>query len=101
MKIALAQLNYCIGDFDGNTGKIISSALKAKAEGADIVVFSELSICGYFPSDCLLFDDFQKKCQASLDLIAEKCFDVPVIVGCPMPNENEGQKPLQDCAVYL
>lgn len=101
MKIALAQLNYCIGDFDGNTGKIISSALKAKSEGADIVVFSELSICGYFPSDCLLFDDFQKKCQASLNQIAEKCYDVPVIVGCPMPNENEGQKPLQDCAVYL
>ncbi|MBQ0129235.1 MAG: NAD+ synthase, partial [bacterium] len=101
MKIALAQLNYCIGDFEKNTEKIISSALKAKSEGADIVVFSELSICGYFPSDCLLFDDFQKKCQASLNLIAEKCFDVPVIVGCPMPNENEGQKPLQNCAVYL
>ena len=101
MKIALAQLNYCIGDFEKNTEKIISSALKAKLEGADLVVFSELSIPGYFPSDCLLFDDFQKKCQASLDQIAEKCYDVPVIVGCPMPNENEGQKPLQDCAVYL
>ena len=101
MKIALAQLNYCIGDFERNTEKIVSSALKAKSEGADIVVFSELSVCGYFPSDCLLFDDFQKKCQASLDLIAEKCYDVPVIVGCPMPNEAEGQKPLRNCAVYL
>ena len=101
MKIALAQLNYYIGDFERNTEKIVSSALKAKSEGADIVVFSELSVCGYFPSDCLLFDDFQKKCQASLDLIAEKCYDVPVIVGCPMPNEAEGQKPLRNCAVYL
>lgn len=63
MKIALAQLNYCIGDFEKNTEKIISSALKAKSEGADIVVFSELSICGYFPSDCLLFDDFQKNAR--------------------------------------
>ena len=62
MKIALAQLNYCIGNFDQNTQKIIDAALKAKAEGADLVVFSELSVCGYFPFDCLDFTDFIDKC---------------------------------------
>lgn len=61
MKIALAQLNYCIGDFEGNTNKMIKSALDAK--GADLVVFSELSVCGYFPSDCLEYADFIEKCQ--------------------------------------
>lgn len=101
MKIALAQLNYCIGDFERNTDKIINAALKAKAEGADIVLFSELSVPGYFPSDCLLFDDFMKKCEKALDVISERCFDVPVIVGCPVRNQGQGEKPLTDCAVFM
>ena len=101
MKIALAQLNYCIGNFDQNTQKIIDAALKAKAEGADLVVFSELSVCGYFPFDCMEFDDFLDNCQKALDEIAEKCYDVPVLVGAPLRNENEGQKPLFNAAVFL
>ena len=93
MKIALAQLNYCIGNFEQNTKKIIDAALQAKADGADLVVFSELSVCGYFPFDCLEFDDFIEKCQKALDEIAEKCHDIPVLVGAPIRNDNEGQKP--------
>ena len=101
MKIALAQLNYCIGNFEQNTEKIISSAKKAKAEGADLVVFSELSVCGYFPFDCLRFTDFLDKCEQSLDIIAERCFDIPLIVGAPMRNGKEGEKPLFNAAVFL
>ena len=101
MKIALAQLNYCIGNFEQNTKKIIESALKAKAEGAELVVFSELSVCGYFPYDCLEFDDFLRKCQSSLDEIAEKCHDIPILVGAPMRNNTEGQKPLFNTAVFM
>ena len=101
MKIALAQLNYCIGNFEQNTKKIIDAALQAKAEGADLVVFSELSVCGYFPFDCLEFDDFIEKCQKALDEIAEKCHDIPVLVGAPLRNDNEGQKPLFNAAVFL
>ena len=101
MKIALAQLNYCIGNFEQNTKKIIDAALQAKAEGADLVVFSELSVCGYFPFDCLEFDDFIEKCQKALDEIAEKCHDIPVLVGAPIRNDNEGQKPLFNAAVFL
>lgn len=101
MKIALAQLNYCIGNFELNTKKIIDTAIKAKAEGAELVVFSELSVCGYFPFDCLEFDDFLKKCQSALDGIAEKCHDIPILVGVPMHNETEGQKPLFNAAVFM
>ena len=101
MKIALAQLNYCIGDFEQNTRKIIDAALKAKAEGADLVVFSELSVCGYFPFDCLEFDDFIEKSQRALDEIAEKCREIPVLVGTPLRNETEGEKPFFNAAVFL
>ena len=101
MKIAIAQLNYCIGDFEGNTEKIVQAARKAKTEGADLVVFSELSICGYFPFDCLEFTEFLENCQHSLDQIAEQCSDIPLIVGCPLPNGIEGQKPLFNAAVFL
>jgi NAD+ synthase (glutamine-hydrolysing) len=58
MKIFLAQQNYHIGNFESNTEKIICAVKQAKEEGADIVVFSELSVCGYPPRDFLEFDDF-------------------------------------------
>lgn len=101
MKIALAQLNYCIGDFEQNTRKIIDAALKAKSEGADLVVFSELSVCGYFPFDCLEFTGFLEKCRRSLDEIAAKCHDVALIVGAPLPNAVEGQKKCFNAAVFM
>lgn len=101
MKIALAQLNYCIGDFEGNTNKMIKSALDAK--GADLVVFSELSVCGYFPSDCLEYADFIEKCQQALGQIAVKCAEVPLLVGCPVLVETDanGERRLANAAVYL
>ena len=101
MKIAIAQLNYCIGDFEGNAEKMIAAAKKAKAEHADLVVFSELAVCGYFPFDCLEFSDFIANCQSSLDRLAQQCADIPMLVGCPMPNGAEGEKPLFNAAVYL
>ena len=101
MKIALSQLNYCIGDFEGNVEMIVAAAHKAKAEGADLVVFSELSVCGYFPFDCLEFSDFMEKCQHSLEVVAERCHDIPLLLGCPFRNEAQGQKPLFNAAVFL
>ena len=100
MKIALAQLNYCIGDFGPNTKKIIEAAHKAKAEGADLVVFSELSVCGYFPFDCLGFTDFINKCNHALDTIAAECSEIPLIVGAPVVAE-EGEKRLFNAAVFM
>ena len=101
MKIAIAQLNYCVGNFEQNTKKIIDAASEAKTKGADLVVFSELSVCGYFPYDCLEFSDFICKCQKSLDDISKHCHDIAVIVGAPVVNGEEGQKPLFNAAVFM
>ena len=58
MKIALAQQNYHIGNFEKNVEKIIDGINWAKKQGADLVVFSELCVCGYFPKDFLEFTYF-------------------------------------------
>jgi NAD+ synthase (glutamine-hydrolysing) len=71
MKIALAQLNYIIGDFNYNTSKIIHTLQSAKAQGADLVVFAELSVCGYSPSDFLDFSEFINQCDESARKITE------------------------------
>ncbi len=58
MKIALAQQNYHIGNFEQNVTKIIAGIEWAKSRQADLVVFSELCVCGYPPRDFLEFHDF-------------------------------------------
>ena len=58
MKIAIAQQNYHVGNFEANTRKILEGIAQAKSAGADLVIFSELSVCGYPPRDFLEFDDF-------------------------------------------
>jgi len=62
MKIFLAQQNYHIGNFEENATKIIDGINKAKEAGADLVMFSELCICGYPPRDFLEFNDFIRQC---------------------------------------
>ncbi len=63
MKIALAQLNYTIGAFDENVNKILSAIRKARQSGAELVVFSELAVCGYPPLDLLEHRTFIEKCD--------------------------------------
>ena len=60
MKIFLAQQNYHIGNFESNTKKIIGAIELAKQQGGDLIVFSELSVCGYAPRDFLEFDALQE-----------------------------------------
>ena len=62
MKIVLAQQNYHVGNFESNAKKIIAAIEEAKTQKADIIVFSELSICGYPSRDFLEFNDFINKC---------------------------------------
>lgn len=101
MKIALAQVNYLIGDFEGNTRKILNHIEKAKSQQADLVVFAELSICGYPPRDFLEFDDFIHRCYDQIELIAAQCKDIAVIVGAPSINPNPKGKPLYNTAFFL
>ncbi len=88
MKIALAQINYHIGNFESNISKIIEGIKKGEKQGADIVVFSELAISGYPPRDFLEFRDFVEQCQSSVNIIAEYCTNIAAIVGLPTFNQN-------------
>ncbi|MCU4177145.1 NAD+ synthase [Carboxylicivirga sp. N1Y90] len=101
MKIVLAQLNYHIRNFESNADKIISSIEKAKKEGADLVVFSELAICGYPPYDFLERKEFIESCLTAIDRIAEKCIGIAAIVGGPEINPAEQGKNLYNAAYFL
>ena len=101
MRIALAQQNYHIGNFESNTKKIISAIEQAKNEGAELVVFSELSICGYPPRDFLEFDDFINRCYASVDAIRQHTEGIGVIIGAPQKNLDASGKELFNAAWLL
>lgn len=91
MKIALAQLNYRIGDFELNTSKMYEAITEAKSQGADLVVFSELSVSGYPPGDLLDYEWFVEKCEQSMDAIAQSCQGIAAIVGGVMRNRDKGR----------
>lgn len=101
MKIALAQLNYHIGNFENNTKHIIENIALAKAKGADIVVFAELAICGYPPRDFLEFEDFITQCDAAAHEIAKHCTDIACIVGLPLKNPILAGKDLYNAAYFI
>jgi NAD+ synthase (glutamine-hydrolysing) len=101
MKIALAQINFHIGNFEYNTSRIIESIKLAKEKGADLVVFSELSVCGYPPADLLDYDDFILKCKEGVSKIAGFCENITAIVGAPSFNSNLKGKRLFNSAYVL
>ncbi len=101
MKIALAQLNYHIGNFDSNVSKIVDGIRKAGEAGADLVVFAELAISGYPPRDFLEFDDFINQCNDALEQIALHCQQVAAIVGLPTRNPHKKGKPLYNSAAFI
>jgi len=101
MKIALAQLNYHIGNFESNTAKIIDHIHIARANGADLIVFAELCVCGYPSRDFLEFDEFIDLCEASAQKIAAECYDIACIIGLPTPNNNNEGKELYNSAYFI
>ncbi|MBK6284840.1 MAG: NAD+ synthase [Draconibacterium sp.] len=101
MKVAFAQLNYTIGDFEGNSTKIIANIGKAKTEGADLVIFSELSVTGYYPHDLLEKKEFIQKAENTVVKIAEKCVGIAAVIGAPRINENSRGKKLYNSAFFL
>ncbi len=101
MKIALAQQNYHIGNFEANTEKIIEGIARAKEAGADLIIFPELSVCGYPPRDFLEFNDFINKCYDAVDTIREHADTIGVLLGAPTRNENTDGKDLFNSAYLL
>jgi len=101
MKIILAQQNYHIGNFELNTQKIIEAIEAAKKQQADLIVFSELSICGYPPRDFLEFTDFIDKCLDAVETIKQHADNIGVLVGAPSRNTVPEGKDLFNSAYFL
>jgi NAD+ synthase (glutamine-hydrolysing) len=101
MRITVAQLNYHIGNFPRNKDLICSAIKKAKGEGSDLIVFSELCIPGYPPLDLLDRADFIEKCDISVNEIARECIGIVAVVGSPTLNKNKEGKKLFNSALVL
>jgi NAD+ synthase (glutamine-hydrolysing) len=101
MKITVAQLNYHIGNFRKNSEIIIKAIREAKENGSELIVFSELCICGYPPLDLLDRQDFIDKCNASVKEIADECRGITAIVGSPTLNTRPEGKKLFNSALAL
>jgi NAD+ synthetase len=83
MRIAIGQINCTVGDLSGNARKILEFADRARAQGADILLTPELSLCGYPPEDLLLREDFRSACDRALGELASKVKGISVVVGHP------------------
>lgn len=101
MKIALAQLNYHIGNFEANTAKILKSIADAKKDQADLIVFAELAIGGYPAKDLLRSTVFLDSCEQAIDTIAEACTDIACIIGAPIRNTSQKGKSLFNAALFI
>jgi len=101
MKIAIAQLDYHVGNFEKNSSKIIESIQKARGNKADLVIFSELCICGYPARDFLDFKDFIALCEKAVAEIASHCTGIAAIVGAPAKNLAAKGKGLFNSAYFL
>ena len=92
VKIALGQINPTVGDFEGNAARIIEFARRARDGGAELVVFSELCVCGYPPRDLVEKPSFvQANCRAASQ-IAESSRGIAVICGLVTPAQSEDRK---------
>ena len=101
MQIVLAQQNYHIGNFESNTNKIISAIKRAKEIQADLIVFSELAICGYPPRDFLYFEDFIHQCNLSIEKIKNESDNIAILIGAPQKNNNPKGKSLYNSVYFI
>lgn len=101
MQIAIAQLNYIVGDLETNTQKIIDAIEESKLKGAELVLFSELAVCGYPPRDILFYSEFIDGCEAAIQRIAKACDGIAALVGAPMRNPQVPGKPLFNSAYFM
>ena len=101
MKICIAQQNYHIGNFEENTNKILCAIDEAKKQGADIILFSEMSVCGYPARDFVEFNDFIEQCYQSIEKIKKAADNIGVLIGSPARNPAKKGKELFNAAFFL
>lgn len=95
LRITLAQLNFTVGDIEGNVARMVAAAQQAAREQADLIVFSELSLCGYYPGDMLEETGFQQRIEAGLAMLQQASAELPQlhwVVGAPTPARGPGKR---------
>src|SRR3954453_19989805 len=101
MRIALAQINPTVGDLAANARKVIDFSNRARAAGAQLVVFPELAVTGYPPKDLLLKSQFVDDNLRGLDIIASRVSGIDVVVGYAARNEQPVGRPLHNAVAVL
>jgi NAD+ synthase (glutamine-hydrolysing) len=101
VKIALGQINPTVGDFAGNAAKIIQFSRRAQADGAGLILFPELSVCGYPPRDLVERASFVARNRETLDRIAGDTQGIAVICGVVTPADSETGKSVRNSAALL
>ena len=101
MKIALGQINPTVGDFSGNAAKIIQFALQARSAGAGLILFPELSVCGYPPRDLVESPSFVARCGATVERIAAETQGIAVICGTVTAAHADSGKKVMNSAALL
>jgi NAD+ synthase/NAD+ synthase (glutamine-hydrolysing) len=101
VKVALGQINTTIGDFSGNTAKIIEYSRRAMAAGASIILFPELSVCGYPPRDLVEKPSFVQKNLDALEIIQEQTQGITVICGVVTKAQVETGKSVLNSAAVI
>ena len=101
MKIALAQINPVVGDLAGNVAKHLRCIGQAREQGAELVVFGELSLMGYPPRDLLSRPEFIEASARAVAEVAKACTDVAALVGFARPADGSPGRPLENAAALL
>ncbi len=101
MKIALAQINTTVGDFEGNVAKILQYAKLAVDQGADLVVFPEMAVCGYPPRDLVERQDFIQRSEAELSRLSHLLPDIPAVIGYVRRSHVQLGKPVSNAAAIV
>ena len=101
VKIALGQINPTVGDFEGNSAKIIDFSHRAQAEGAGLILFPELSVCGYPPRDLVERTSFVTHNRDAAERIAAETRGIAVICGLVTPAQADTGKSVMNSAALL
>ncbi len=89
LSIALAQINFLVGDIKGNAERILKIVKEQEEKGADLVMFTELALCGYPPEDLLYRNDFYQCCLRHLQRLQESTNDIAILIGHPWRENNK------------
>ena len=99
LRIAVAQIDTTVGDFEGNAGKIVSLGRRGESEGADVVLFPELAVCGYPPRDLVERPDFVSRTERAARAIARESGSAAWIFGSIVPNTSPRGRRVYNAAI--